>query len=115
MVCRTTPHYDSDMSDDASVSHTAPLEIRADDLHKSFNAKKVLNGISLEIRRGEMVAIVGESGGGKTVLLKHFMGRLQPDSGRVFVADHELPGAPLKDLSTLSDTQMDELRRHWAV
>jgi phospholipid/cholesterol/gamma-HCH transport system ATP-binding protein len=100
---------------DDAVPHGSPLEIRAEDLHKSFNQKHVLNGISLDIRRGEMIAVVGESGGGKTVLLKHFMGRLQPDAGRVFVADHESPGTPLRDLSTLDDGQMDRLRRHWAV
>jgi phospholipid/cholesterol/gamma-HCH transport system ATP-binding protein len=101
--------------DDAAVTKSPPLEIRAEDLHKSFNDKHVLNGIDLEIHRGEMVAIVGESGGGKTVLLQHLIGRLHPDQGRVLVADHEVPGAPLKDLATLDEVQMDELRRHWAV
>jgi phospholipid/cholesterol/gamma-HCH transport system ATP-binding protein len=100
---------------DAAVKRAAPLEIRVEDLHKSFNGKHVLDGITLDIHRGEIVAIVGESGGGKTVLLKHMMGRLQPDEGKVFVADHEAPDAPLRDLSTLDDEQMDRLRRHWAV
>ena len=75
----------------------------------------MLSGVSLDIRRGEMVAIVGASGGGKTVLLKHFIGELQPDNGRVLLADHESPGAPLTDLATLDEAGMDRLRRHWAV
>jgi phospholipid/cholesterol/gamma-HCH transport system ATP-binding protein len=91
------------------------LEILAENVQKSFNEKHVLNGIDLKIERGELVAIVGESGGGKTVLLQHLIGRLHPDEGRVLVADHEVPGAPLKDLATLDEAQMDELRRHWAI
>src|SRR5437773_1445221 len=69
----------------------APLEIRVQDLHKSFGDNPVLSGVSLDVHRGEMVAIVGASGSGKTVLLKHFIGRLQPDKGHVLLADHESP------------------------
>lgn len=93
----------------------APIEIKIVDLHKSFGPNKVLRGINLEIRRGEIVAIVGSSGCGKTVLLKHMIGRLRPDQGQVLVADHELADSPLTDLTTLDDNRMDELRRHWAV
>ncbi|HSZ56332.1 MAG TPA: ATP-binding cassette domain-containing protein [Tepidisphaeraceae bacterium] len=92
-----------------------PFEIRVEDVHKSFGAVAVLRGVNLDVRRGEMVAIVGESGGGKTVLLQHMIGRLHPDQGRVLVADHESQGAPLVDLSQLGPEQMDRLRRHWAV
>jgi phospholipid/cholesterol/gamma-HCH transport system ATP-binding protein len=92
-----------------------PVEIQVEDLHKAFGANQVLRGIDLVIRRGEIVAIVGVSGGGKTVLLKHLIGRLQPDRGRVLVADHESPGSPLVDLATLNEPEMDRLRRHWAV
>ncbi len=99
----------------AEASDTQSLEILAENVQKSFNEKHVLNGIDLKIERGELVAIVGESGGGKTVLLQHLIGRLHPDEGRVLVADHEVPGAPLKDLATLDEAQMDELRRHWAI
>ena len=91
------------------------IELRVEDLHKSFGRNQVLRGVNLEIRRGEMVAIVGSSGCGKTVLLKHMIGHLEPDCGRVLVADHETPGTPLTDLATLSPGEMDRLRRHWAV
>lgn len=99
----------------AEAANAQSLEILVEDVHKSFNEKHVLNGINLKIERGELVAIVGESGGGKTVLLQHLIGRIHPDKGRVFVADHEVPGAPLKNLATLDEAQMDELRRHWAI
>jgi phospholipid/cholesterol/gamma-HCH transport system ATP-binding protein len=62
-----------------------------------------------------MVAIVGGSGSGKTVLLRHFLGDFRPDRGRVWVADHEAPDAGPVDLATLDDAGMDRLRRHWAV
>lgn len=90
-------------------------EIRVEDLHKSFDGHVVLEGVSLAVVRGEMLAIVGGSGSGKTVLLQHIIGHLRPDSGRVLVADHEAAGSPLRDLSTLTEDQMDRIRRHWAV
>ena len=92
-----------------------PLEIRVEGVRKSFGAIAVLRGVNLDVHRGEMIAIVGESGGGKTVLLRIMIGQIRPDQGRVWLADHELNGAPLVDLSQLSDEQMDSLRRHWAV
>jgi phospholipid/cholesterol/gamma-HCH transport system ATP-binding protein len=92
-----------------------PLEILVQNLHKSFGANPVLRGINLSVERGEMVAIVGRSGGGKTVLLQLLLGFLTPDAGRVLMADHESPGAPLVDLATLDDEGMDRLRRHWGV
>lgn len=84
-------------------------------LHRSFNEHEVLRGVDLEVRRGDLVAIVGGSGCGKSVLLEHIIGVLTPDKGRVSVADHSAPGIPLRDLRSLSEEQMDRIRRHWAV
>jgi len=92
-----------------------PLEVATADLHKSFGCNRVLQGVDISIHRGEIVAIVGASGSGKSVLLKHMIGILRPDSGRVRVADHETPGSPLVDLSTLNEDGLDRLRRHWGV
>jgi phospholipid/cholesterol/gamma-HCH transport system ATP-binding protein len=89
--------------------------VLVENLHKSFGRNQVLRGVNLSIRRGEMVAIVGASGGGKSVLLKHLIGVLRPDVGRVCTADHESPGSPLVDLATLDEAGMDRLRRHWAI
>jgi phospholipid/cholesterol/gamma-HCH transport system ATP-binding protein len=96
-------------------SHLPTPEIRTEDLHKSFAGKPVLNGINIQINSGEIVAIVGSSGGGKSTLLRHFTGHFQPDQGKVLIADHESQGSPLVDLATLDKTGMEQLERHWAV
>jgi phospholipid/cholesterol/gamma-HCH transport system ATP-binding protein len=95
-------------------------EIVVQNLSKSLGGKEVLAGIDLRIDAGELLAIVGGSGCGKTVLLKHVTGQFRPDRGRVLVADHESPpgadgAAPLREVATLSEAQLDRLRVHWAV
>jgi len=91
------------------------IEIRVEGLHKAFGGNRVLEGIDLEVRRGEMVAIVGGSGCGKTVLLQHIIGHHKPDRGRVWVADHEQPGSPLVDITDLGESELDPIRVHSAV
>jgi len=59
------------------------IEVR--NLQKSFGANKVLDGVGLRIENGESVVIIGRSGGGKSVLLKHLVGLLQPDSGEILI------------------------------
>lgn len=56
-----------------------------DDLHKSFGENKVLRGFSLEVKEGETMVIIGFSGTGKSVAIKHIVGLLEPDAGRVHV------------------------------
>ncbi len=92
-----------------------PVEFRLEDVHKSFGSNPVLRGVNMEVRRGELVAVVGGSGSGKTTILRHITGHFQPDSGRVLVADHESPGSPLVDLARLDPAGMERLERHWAV
>lgn len=59
------------------------IEVRA--LKKQFGSQPILDGVDLRIETGESAVIIGRSGGGKSVLLKHLIGLLQPDSGEVFV------------------------------
>lgn len=92
-----------------------PIEIRVDGLYKAFGEQRVLRGVDLDVHRGDLLAIVGGSGCGKTVLLKHILRQMKPDRGTVLVADHERPDHALVDLAPLSENEMDELRRHWAV
>lgn len=64
--------------------------IETRDLKKSFGAQKVLDGVSMKIEKGESVVIIGASGGGKSVLLKHLIGLMTPDSGDVLVAGQSI-------------------------
>ena len=81
--------------------------IEARDLHKSFGAQKVLNGASLKIERGERVVIIGRSGGGKSILLKHLIGLLRPDSGEVVIDGEEIRG--------LNEKRLLEVRRKFGM
>jgi phospholipid/cholesterol/gamma-HCH transport system ATP-binding protein len=65
-------------------------KLRVENLHKAFANRAVLDGIDLSIAPGESLVVVGPSGTGKSVLLKHFIGLLQPDSGRVLVDGQDL-------------------------
>ena len=91
------------------------IEIKIQGLSKAFGDHRVLCGVDIEIKRGELVAFVGGSGCGKTVLLNHVLGQLEPDQGVVRVADHEQDGAPLVDVSRLTPAQLDVLHTHWGV
>jgi len=62
------------------------------DLYKSFGGHAVLEAVDLEIKSGESVVIIGRSGGGKSVLLKHLIGLLQPDQGTVLVEGENICG-----------------------
>jgi phospholipid/cholesterol/gamma-HCH transport system ATP-binding protein len=73
------------------------------DVHKTFGGKVVLDGINLEVRRGEMLVVLGGSGTGKSVLLKHVSGLLRPDSGGVVVLG--------KGVSHRAEDELVELRR----
>jgi phospholipid/cholesterol/gamma-HCH transport system ATP-binding protein len=81
--------------------------IEAHDLHKSFGAQRVLQGTSLRIGKGESVVIIGRSGGGKSILLKHLIGLLKPDQGEVRV-DGE-------DISHMNERQLLRVRRKFGM
>src|SRR5206468_4937178 len=78
------------------LSHVGPgtdfsypmIEVR--DLHKSFGSHAILEGVTLRIEKGESVVIIGRSGGGKSVLLKHLIGLIKPDSGDVSIQDENI-------------------------
>jgi phospholipid/cholesterol/gamma-HCH transport system ATP-binding protein len=59
--------------------------IRFVDVHKSFGENLVLRGLNLEIKKGETFVIIGQSGSGKSVLLKHMIGLLHPDKGQIYI------------------------------
>jgi phospholipid/cholesterol/gamma-HCH transport system ATP-binding protein len=72
--------------------------IECRNLYKSFGEKPVLRGINLTVEQGETMVILGGSGSGKTVLLKHMNGLMSPDSGEVFLEDLEISRLEEDDL-----------------
>src|SRR5258708_35699927 len=68
----------------------SPHYIEFRNVTKAFGDKVVLNDISFQVDPGETVAILGRSGVGKSVTLSHIMGFMKPDSGRIFVAHHDI-------------------------
>ena len=68
--------------------------IKIENVHKSFGEQHVLRGVTTTVNRGETLVLLGGSGGGKSVLLKHMIGLLQPDEGEVYVENE-----PISDLS----------------
>ena len=105
--------------------------IEARNLQKSFGTQKILDGVSFRIENGESVVIIGRSGGGKSVLLKHLIGLLQPDSGEVLIDGENIElmnerqllrvrrnfgmvfqGAALFDSMTVAENVAFGLRRH---
>ena len=77
------------------------------DVHKSFGDNYVLRGIDLSIQRGETMVIIGGSGSGKSVIIKHMIGLLKPDKGKVVVDN--------KDVSSLKEGELNELRKKFGM
>jgi len=74
------------------------MDIKVRDLYKSFGSNDVLRGVSLDIAPGKITVVLGGSGTGKTVLLKHLVGILRPDSGSILVDGQDITGLKEQDL-----------------
>ena len=81
--------------------------IKLVEIHKSFGQQRVLNGLNLDIEDGKTTVIIGGSGGGKSVLLKHIIGLLKPDSGQVIVDG--------VDIASLNDRDLNEVRKKFGM
>jgi len=71
------------------------------DVHKTLQGKKVLNGVNLTIQTGETMVIIGRSGCGKSVLLKHIIGLMKPDSGKILIDKEDITKMDEKTLRHL--------------
>src|SRR5438128_8762271 len=81
--------------------------IKVERLVKAFGRQQVLRGLDLDVATGSITVVIGRSGGGKSVLLRHLIGLLRPDRGRVLV-----DGA---DITVLGGRALDEVRRRYGV
>jgi phospholipid/cholesterol/gamma-HCH transport system ATP-binding protein len=93
----------ADVSDHPQPGSDARPYIDFVHVSKAFDDEPVLVDVSFEVRRGEMVVVLGRSGVGKSVMLKHILGFLQPDEGRVFVAGREV--------SAMTEAELMDIRR----
>ena len=66
--------------------------IRVEAIYKTFDGSEILRGVSFEVPRGEILALIGGSGKGKSVILKHIVGLMRPDRGRVFIDGTDIRG-----------------------
>jgi phospholipid/cholesterol/gamma-HCH transport system ATP-binding protein len=91
------------MSDEQKSRSSENPYIEFRHVYKAFEEQPVLEDVSFDVRRGEMVAVLGRSGVGKSVTLKHILGFLKPDSGQVWVAGLEV--------SALGEEELMDVRR----
>jgi phospholipid/cholesterol/gamma-HCH transport system ATP-binding protein len=81
--------------------------VRVEGLRRSFGPQEVLRGVDLEVAPGELMVIIGRSGGGKSVLLRHLLGLMRPDAGRVLVDG--------QDVTRLRGRDLDRVRERFGV
>lgn len=98
---------------DTANDGNAPV-VSVEDLHKSFGPQKVLDGLSLNVKRGETLAILGRSGTGKSVSLRIIIGLEKPDSGSVRIHGQEITGLSLDQLAEIRK-KMGFLFQHAAL
>ncbi len=87
---------------DIFPSSDHPL-IRVEELRQHFGTQEVLKGISLNVEAGETLVLLGRSGGGKSVFLRHLIGLIRPASGKIFIDGEEI--------SSLTERQLEPIRR----
>ncbi|AKQ70401.1 Methionine ABC transporter ATP-binding protein [Myxococcus hansupus] len=90
-----------------SPSPSPKLAIEVRDLHKSFGDQQALRGVNLVVPEGTTCVLLGVSGSGKTVLMKHIMGLLQPDRGSVQVEGEDIAG--------MNESALSEMRRKQGI
>jgi len=78
--------------------HTRDPFVEVHDVHKAYGAKQVLRGADLQVFRGEVLVILGGSGTGKSVTLRHMLGLEAPDAGRIIVEEEDITDLPEEEL-----------------
>jgi phospholipid/cholesterol/gamma-HCH transport system ATP-binding protein len=83
------------------------LRIRLENVNKSFGRQRVLDALNLEIEPEKITFIIGQSGGGKSVLLKHIIGLIKPDSGRIIIGS--------QDISEMKEAELNNVRKNFGM
>src|SRR5204863_4550631 len=87
---------------DVAAANSAPM-IAVRSLTKKIGEQEILRGVELEVATGETLAIIGRSGGGKSVLLKHLVGLMEPDAGEIWIEG--------KNITGMNERQLGAIRR----
>jgi phospholipid/cholesterol/gamma-HCH transport system ATP-binding protein len=91
----------------AEARPDAPPAIRIEGLQKRFGAQPVLRGVDLTVAPGELMVVIGRSGGGKSVLLRHILRLVRPDAGRILIGD--------RDVTRVRGRELDRVREGFGV
>jgi len=83
----------------SAINSSSMIAVRA--LAKKIGEQEILRGVDLEVRTGETLAIIGRSGGGKSVLLKHLVGLMEPDAGEIWIEGQNIIGMNERQLGTI--------------
>src|ERR1700746_1660447 len=86
--------------------NSSPM-IKVRSLTKKIGQQEILRGVDLEVRTGETLAIIGRSGGGKSVLLKHLVGLMEPDGGEIWIQGQNIIG--------LDERHLGEIRKEAGI
>ncbi len=89
------------------MTQTREVVISVKNVVKNFGSRRILNGVTLDIYRGETLVIMGGSGCGKSTFLRHLIGSIRPDSGEVWMFG--------KDIAKASEDEMDEIRKKFGM
>ena len=90
----------------SDIDNNIPI-VEVHDLTKSFDRQKVLQGINLDVRRGEIMVVMGGSGCGKSTLLRHLIGSIEPDQGSVKLFGQEI--------TNLNEKELNEIRKRFGI
>lgn len=96
------------MADEDVTQRSEAYQIRIRGLEKAFGPHKVLRGVDLDIERGKINIVIGGSGQGKSVMMKHLMGLLKPDKGHIYVDGEDI--VPIDD-----DAELNRVRRKFGM
>jgi phospholipid/cholesterol/gamma-HCH transport system ATP-binding protein len=99
-MVETTISATLDKTSPAAQSNGAPM-IAVHSLVKDIGEQEILRGVDLEVGRGETLAIIGRSGGGKSVLLKNLIGLMQPDAGEIWIEGQNIIGLHERQLGVI--------------
>lgn len=90
-----------------AAASDGPPAIQIENLQKRFGTQPVLRGVDLQVGPSELMVVIGRSGGGKSVLLRHILGLVRPDAGRIVIAE--------QDITTLRGRALDRVRERFGV